>query len=108
MFNHRTSIQFGNYLFATHHAVWLNRQNALIDLTPFHHNPLHHPITKNNNVLFLLDDNAEPLKKGEYIIPLPLKFFAINNTLLLQNYVKELKKKNSIFTKRLMGFPVTY
>ena len=53
-FNHRTSIEFGDYIFSTHHAVWHNPHGLFVDITPFHEDTKHHPITKNEKVLLAL------------------------------------------------------
>lgn len=102
-FNHRTSTRFGHYLFATHHAVWVNTENILVDITPFHHDPLHHPVTVNNNLLFLLDDNAKPIAKEQYDIPLPLKFYAIESNLKLKEYIKSLQEKEYAYYENTYG-----
>lgn len=60
-FNHRVSLQYGDYIFATHHAVWYAPDGKLIDITPFHEEQKHHPYSSNGSVIFLLDDKAEPI-----------------------------------------------
>jgi hypothetical protein len=96
-FNSRIS-QFGEYIFATHHAVWLDGENGfLIDFTPFHQDKKHHPLTIEGNILFLLDDNAQPLKLRNLLIPLPLKFFAIAEEPSLKEYIYNLQEREYKF-----------
>jgi hypothetical protein len=85
--------QYGGYLFATHHSVWLKNDGTLIDITPFHPDIKHKPLTINGSVIFLLDDNAVPLEKGEYIIPRPLRFFPVDKNKELKQYLETLKDK---------------
>lgn len=92
-FHYRTNEDFGDYLFATHHAVWQGLDGYLIDVTPFHQDVKHHPITNDGSIVFLVDDLAQPLKKDNKIIPLPLKFFAIQNDAELEKYLDRLRKK---------------
>ena len=94
-FIHRLSIDFGNYLVATHHAVWHNPDNfMLFDVTPFHPEERHQPITENGDLLFLIDDNAKPFHTmNNLIVPLPLRFHAIKPESGIQNYVAELQRK---------------
>lgn len=52
-FIHRFSPQYGNYLIATHHAVWHNPKNTqLIDVTPYHEDEKHRPYSPGGNYFF--------------------------------------------------------
>ena len=54
-FFHRYSETNGDYVIVSHHAVWLSPSNFLVDVTPFHSEIKHQPITKDEKVLFLPD-----------------------------------------------------
>jgi hypothetical protein len=57
------------YLIAVNHAVWCAPDKKLVDVTPFHSDPKHHPIVLNRNaVLYLTDSNATPLTNGGGIL----------------------------------------
>ena len=61
-FHLRIAPSLGAYLFVTHHAVWHAPDGRLVDVTPFHHDLRHHPLTENGDVLFLVDDAAQPVE----------------------------------------------
>ena len=105
-FHHRISPEFGDYLFSTHHAVWHNPNGNLIDITPFNNDPKHHPKTVNGSILFLLDDNAKPIKVENYLIPLPLKYYAIYKNEKLEHYVKSLRDKELKYYKVNFGISI--
>ena len=98
-FFHRYSTQYGDYLFVNHHAIWLNTKGFLIDVTPFHDEEKHKPKTVDNKVLFLEDDSAIPIRKGEYIIPLPNKFYSIRPNPKIDAYVGRLQEKENRYYK---------
>src|SRR5262249_48861850 len=64
----------GEYLVATHHAVWCNPQGQLVDITPVHDLEMHRPLMIDGDVLFQVDSSAEPITKGNMVFPLPLKY----------------------------------
>ena len=67
MFNYREVVSRPGpgYLIAVNHAVWHAPDKKLVDVTPFHCDPKHHPIVVNGNaVLFLIDNSAAPLVGG--------------------------------------------
>ena len=79
----------GDYLVATHHAVWW-LAGKLLDVTPFPTNQNRHPlITQKNYVLFLVDQSAQPVEVGNLVAMLPLKYFALSDNQKLREYVKE-------------------
>jgi hypothetical protein len=92
-FNYRINSEYGGYLMATHHAVWCAPDNKLIDVTPFTDDPKHHPITLHNNVLFLVDELAQPFNNGIIVAPLALKFFALSDNTDLEAYLTKLSKE---------------
>jgi hypothetical protein len=93
-FSHRQSVKFGHYLIATHHAVWHNPNNlTLVDVTPLHTEEKHRPITQNGNILFLVDDKALPIEKGNMILPLPSRFYPLGSDPIIRNYAIELQNK---------------
>lgn len=93
-FHHRFSPQNGDYLMATHHAVWHATTEQLIDITPMHEEERHKPIvSKGGDVLFLVDDSAEPVQTDVLLAPLPLRYFALDNSKKLQAYVAHLQRE---------------
>ncbi len=107
-FHHRISPQFGDYIFATHHAVWYAPNGNLIDITPFHEEEKHHPYTSNGSVLFLLDDNAIPIKMGKYFIPRPLRYFAIGENEQILKYMERLRENEAKDYKKKFGIKLKY
>jgi hypothetical protein len=92
-FNSRINAEYGEYLIATHHAVWRAPDNKLIDVTPFTDEPKHHPIASGNYILFLVDELAHPVGNGIVVAPLPLKFFALSDSLELKSYLAKLSEQ---------------
>ena len=92
-FHHRVNPDFGDYLFATHHAVWHNPNGTLIDITPFHKEKKHQPITSDGDVLFLLDESATPIEVGNLRLPLPLIYFPIKANSKILDYIKKLTEQ---------------
>lgn len=76
MFHHRVvaDIPGPGYLIAVHHAVWHAPNGGLVDVTPFHDDPKHRPISPGGDVLFLVDTKATPITDGFLIWPLPSRF----------------------------------
>jgi hypothetical protein len=107
-FHHRYSSEFGDYLFATHHSVWYAPNGNLIDITPFHSDPKHHPMTIEGSVLFLLDDSALPIKRGKYLIPRPLKYHAIEKSKELLEYMETLRAKEAKHYKESYGIVLKF
>ena len=107
-FNHRVSTEYGDYLFATHHAVWLAPDGYLIDITPFHAEQKHHPITVEGSVMFLLDDKAQPIKMGKYLIPRPLKYYPIGESKELNEYMETLEMQEAKYYKDNFGIVLNY
>lgn len=95
-FQHR-KCQLGDYLTATHHAIWYSPDEVSTDVTPFNDNPVHHPIHEGDKVLFLLDGTALPpvndINGQRIIAPLPMKFFALNDDERLLAYLEEVQRK---------------
>jgi len=93
-FIYRINSEHGGYLIATHHAIWCAIDNKLIDVTPFTDDPKHHPITTlSNDVLFLVDELAQPFDNGIIVAPLPLKFFPLSDNTNLEAYLTKLSKE---------------
>jgi hypothetical protein len=90
-FHYRVAEGRGGYLFATHHAVWKAPKGWLIDVTPFHEDPKHHPYTQGGDVLFLVDDAARPVVIRGEITALPLCYFALDDDPRLLEYVDGLR-----------------
>jgi hypothetical protein len=93
MFHHRLvlAIPGPGYLIAAHHAVWHAPDGHLFDVTPFHADPKHHPLTPGGGVLFLVDDHAAPVVSGRLTGPLPSKFFGLNDGKRLGSHVQQLR-----------------
>ena len=89
------------YLIAVHHAVWYAPDGHLIDITPFHENPKHQPIVSNNDVIFLVDDQAMPALINRIDFPLPSKFFPLSKDKELADYVEYLNKKEEYECKKI-------
>ena len=88
----RESIDYGPYLVAVHHAVWHDPESlGLIDVTPRHPDPNHHPMTQGGDALFLVDDQAQPYEDPPRLVPLPSRFFAIGDDPSLLSYVRHLQ-----------------
>jgi len=95
IFNYRVITKTSNlgYLIAIHHAIWHAPNGHLIDVTPFHSDPKHHPIAINDgSVVFLIDDNAAPIVTQHTISPLPSKFHPLGDNEELIEYVQQLRK----------------
>lgn len=99
-FKHRVNRDYGEYLVASHHAVWCAPDNTLIDVTPFTNN--HHPYISGNNVIFLVDKSAHPVERKNLLVdgdhvnlkaPQPSKYFALNYSHELKEYVNKLAEK---------------
>ena len=67
------------YFIAVHHAVWHAPEGHLIDVTPFHSEPKHHPIAPGGDVLFLVDDSATPIIKEKIVAPRSSRFYPLSN-----------------------------
>ena len=95
MFHHRyvVDIAESDYLVAVHHSVWNAPNGDLVDVTPFHSEMRHRPISPGGDVLFLVDDKALPFTTDRFIAPLPLKFHPINNSGRLLRHLQRLKRK---------------
>jgi hypothetical protein len=82
-----------SYIMAVHHAVWHRPNGHLVDVTPFHENPLHQPHAPGGSVLFLVDDLSPPiaLKEGA-LAPRATRYFAMNEDPRLARYLLELSR----------------
>ena len=92
MFNHRFVVEIPGpgYLIAVHHAVWHAPNGCMVDVTPFHHDPKHRPLAPGGDVLFLVDDCAEPVTTDKVIAPLPSRFKALSDEERLVAHVQRL------------------
>jgi hypothetical protein len=83
----------GPYLIAQHHVVWHNPEDGhLVDVTPYVEVAGGEVIKPNNDLLFLVDDSAEPYVNGELAVPLPRRFRAITDDADLQAHVAQLQQ----------------
>jgi hypothetical protein len=92
IFGHHES-QFGEYLTATHHAVWLALDNTLLDVTPFAEPQYGYIIKASNYVVFLPDELALRIRGEGVGAPLPTKFFALSDNSELREYLKQQVEK---------------
>jgi len=95
MFHHRfvADIPDSDYLIAVHHAVWHAPDGRLIDVTPFHSDSKHHPISPGGDVLFLVDSGAVPVTTDQLIAPLPSKFSPVSNDERLLSHLQVLSRE---------------
>ena len=78
------------YLFLTHHAVWHAPDGRLVNVTPYP-DPKRHPLpAPGSDILFLADDSAQPVRSGNIIAPLPLRFFPLHGDDRLTAHVERL------------------
>lgn len=85
---------FGHYLLATHHAVWHSpRDMSLVDVTPFHPELRHHPITHSGDTLFLVDQQAHPTRVGNVVSPLASRFVPLDPGPAIDSYLVKLTRK---------------
>jgi hypothetical protein len=93
------------YLVAVHHAVWNPpSSNILIDLTPFHADQKHRPITGKGSVLFLFDQAAQPVLTDTHFGPLPSRFFPLGKDGRLLKHVAELQRTEEQELRDIYGF----
>lgn len=83
----------GDYIFVTHHAIWCRQDGQLVDVTPFHEDIKHHPLTQDGDVLFLVDMKAQPSVMGVITAPLPLRYFARSGGDSIEEYVREMNER---------------
>ncbi len=85
------------YLAASHHAVWHNATDGkLIDVTPLNLSNKSHPLMPNcNSIIFLVDDSAKSIKIKNSTLSLPIRFFALGDNELLNEYVQTLILKET-------------
>lgn len=107
-FGHRESAKFGNYLVATHHAVWRDPDGNLSDITPFHIELKYQPLINQGSVIFQVDTNAKPIKQGKRLIPRPLKYFAIVESKELKKYMDTLRAKEVKYYKDNFSIAIRY
>ena len=88
------------YLYVTHHAVWVSPDGKLVDVTPYP-NPRHKPIGQDDDPIFLMDDSARPVPVGGQSAPLPLRFFAIDDSEELRAYITQLNQREQEACRQL-------
>lgn len=94
MFQHKLveAIPGHGYLIAIHHAVWRAPNGYLFDVTPLHPDPINHPLAQGGDMLFLVDDLAQPVRSGRMIGPRPMKFFPLDDDAGLAAHVQRLRE----------------
>ena len=105
MFHYRVvaDIPGPGYLIAAHHAVWHIPNGQLVDVTPFHVDPKHHPIAPGGDVLFLVDSDARPVAVGSNITARPSRFHAIDRDERLVAHVRRLQDEEQKSCQNLYG-----
>ena len=103
MFHYRVvaDIAGPGYLIAVHHAVWHAPTGQLVDVTPFHADPKHHPIAPGGDVLFLVDSEARPVAVGSNITARPSRFHAIDLNERLVAHVNRLQEEENEACRKL-------
>lgn len=83
------------YLLLTHHAVWHAPNKKLIDVSPY---PVDRdrPLGPEGTTMFLADEMATPIVRGNITAPRPLRFFAVEplNEQMMA-YVQKLNKEEA-------------
>jgi len=103
MFHYRivADIPGPGYLIAVHHAVWhAPPDGRIVDVTPFHADAKHHPITQRGDVLFLVDTRALPISVGSTTIARSSKFYAVGTDKRLLAHVQHLQSEEDEACKR--------
>lgn len=105
MFHHRlvADILGPGYLIAVHHAVWHAPDGRLVDVTPFHDDPKHRPISPGGDVLFLVDTKAQPIVVGSLVGPRPSRFQPLATDERLTAHVRRLQEIEEDACRRLYG-----
>ena len=95
----------GHYLIALHHSIWSPAGSpAAIDITPFHQDPKYQPFCPAaGNVLFLIDEAAQPKMIGSALSPLPSRFFPVTQDPNLVAYVEELNTEEQSHFQTISG-----
>jgi hypothetical protein len=103
MFQHKLveALPGPGYLVAIHHAVWRAPNGYLFDVTPLHPDPINHPLAQEGDTLFLVDDQAQPVRSGQMIGPRPTKFFALDEDQKLAVHVQRLRNAEKEYCYRL-------
>ncbi len=90
-----------DYLLAIHHAVWHAPAGELIDVTPFHVDPKHHPLSPGGDVLFLVDDAAPPVITDRVMAPLASRFYPLSTETRLVEHVNRLAEEEREACQRI-------
>lgn len=88
------------YIYLTHHAVWVSPEGERVDVTPYP-DPRHAPLDHGGKIRFLPDDTADPVVVHGQPIPLPLRFFAVDDNPELKAYVAELNRNEQEACRKL-------
>jgi hypothetical protein len=106
MFHSRyvTDIPGPGYIIFSHHAVWHSPNGTLIDITPFHNEIKHQPLTVQQSVLFLVDDKAQPLVIRNRLTALPLRFFPLSDDERLLSYIQKLAEDEETKAQSLYDY----
>lgn len=89
-FNQRFSLH-GPYIYLQHHAVWEAVDAQLADVTPRTSDPNLRPLNLDGRTVFLPDPMAVPTTDARFgVAALPSRFFPLQESEALRNYVAEL------------------
>lgn len=100
-FNLHDASDIGEYITATHHAVWHAPGGHLIDVTPFLDDRRLNPYTEKGGVLFLVDNAAKPVVTDKLMAPLPLRYFPLSDDERLRDYLNELSREEELECRKI-------
>jgi hypothetical protein len=101
MFLYRRVVELSGpgYLIAVNHAVWRAPDGELIDVTPFHADPNHHPVGPSRDVVFFLTDAAA----APVIAALPSRFYALSRDEAMARHVQRLREEEEGIYRRAVS-----
>ncbi len=91
------------YLTAIHHAIWNAPDGSTVDVTPFHAEARHHPVTIEGSVFFLVDPTAAPITINGAQASLPMRFFALSADPALAEHLRRMEVEEDNTCKRIYG-----
>ena len=94
----------GEYFIAIHHAVWQAKTGHLFDVTPYHEDRKHHPLSEDGGTLIVVDRKSKPVQTDRIKFgPLPSKFYPIDRTPEALAHIERLRADEIEHCKRLYG-----
>jgi hypothetical protein len=101
MFHYRRvlAIPGPGYLIAVNHAVWRASDGQLIDVTPFHADPTHHPVGPARGVIFFLTDAAAM----PALVAYPSRFHPLTPDELMVKHVQRLSEEEEAIHRQMFA-----